>query len=141
MSFMDFFKAKKKEGVVEEFKKFPDKKELDLPPAPPPKEEMPVFPSSIGTEDDAFVAEVKAELEEKEELTTKPLFIYLDSYREIINETGMINSTFKEASNSLARVAKIKEEEDKEFNKWENQLKDIQKKLTYVDRTLFTKVK
>ena len=145
MGLKDFFKSKKKVG-------FPEKKELEIPPAPPTKEELPSFPSpeeipevkeekapSVVEKREGYAIKTQQEeLEEREDLTLrKPIFVYLDMYKEMINEIGLTLTTLKESSDSLARVAEFKEDEDKEFNKWGTQIKDIQRKLTYADKTLF----
>ena len=57
----------------------------------------------------------------------KPIFVHLDSYKELMNEITLVKNTLKESTDSLTRVAEFKEDEDKEFNKWGNQIKDIQR--------------
>ena len=146
---LDFFKQKnKKQAEIPE--------DLDVPPAPPKKEELPEFPipdevpefkeesipvkkevSPIEKFEKAVVKEQQEELNSRDLTLKKPIFVYLDSYREMINELGLIKTTLKESTDSLARVAQFKEDEDKEFNKWEGLLKDVQKKLIFADKTLF----
>ena len=147
MGFKDFFKTKKRID-------FREKNELIIPPAPSTKEELPVFPSpeevpeikevpkpKLSPLEKAEKEAVKAqeeELDEREELSLKkPIFVYLDAYKEILKEVTSINNTVKEAEDGLIRVHQFKEDEDKEFKKWESCIKDIQRKLTYADKTLF----
>ena len=81
---------------------------------------------------------VSGELEERDELKLrKPIFVYLDSYKEIMKEINVTQNTLKEGADSLSRVSDFKEDEDKEFKKWESHIKDIQRKLIYADKTLF----
>ena len=145
MRFKDFFKVKekRKEDVSREI----------IIPAAPGKEELPELPSAdeipefkeIGTELSPLeVAEKKAvdeqreELDERDELTLrKPIFVYLEQYQEMINEVSIMQNTLKEGDDSLSRISEFKEDEDKEFKKWEAQLKDMQRKLIFVDKTLF----
>jgi hypothetical protein len=80
----------------------------------------------------------REELEEREELKlTKPLFIPAESYKELLEEIGLAKSILKENEDIITRVSEFKEDEDKEFNKWESQFKDMQKKLIFIDKTLF----
>jgi len=148
MGLKDFFKPKsKKEG----------RKELLIPEAPRSKEELPTFPtpeeipeirkevvkekrgfSVLEKAESMAVNEQQEELDERDELKLKkPIFVYLDSYKEMMNELTVVQNTLKEGADSLVRVAEFKEDQDKEFNKWDAQLKDVQRKLTYVDRRLF----
>lgn len=145
MGFADFFKKKGKEETPK------PKRVVEIPPAPP-KQELPSFPSTedipdfdmisktapVEKEEESAVKAQQEELEEREELELKkPIFVYLDNYKELINELTLIKNTLKESSDSLARVDAFKEDEGKEFRKWENHIKDIQKKLIYVDKTVF----
>lgn len=151
MGFLNFLKSKKKEEEL------PEKRELEVPPAPPTKEELPEFPSveefpkakkkiekpeitPIERLEEAALEEQQEELEEREELVVKkPIFIPLENFRDIIDEIGLMNNVLKENEDTLARISEFKEDEDLEFDKWESQIKDIQKKLIYVDKTLFAK--
>ena len=153
MGFIDFLKGKKKESG------FPEKRELEIPPAPPTAEELPEFPTPEAIPKSKVIEEAaerppipivekieraavetqEGELEavEAREGVTKPIFIPLEQYKDIMDEIGLANNILKENEDILVRVGEFKEDEDKEFNKWENQIKDIQKKLIYADKTLF----
>jgi hypothetical protein len=154
MGFLDILKGKKKEEL-------PEKRELDIPAAPPTSEELPTFPSAkeakkpeiteepiikpaerpispLERMEEAAVKEQKEVLEERDELELKrPIFIPIEQFRFIVDEMGLVKNILKENEDTLARVSEFKEDEDKEFNKWESQIKDIQKKLIYADKTLF----
>ncbi len=147
MRLKDFFKAKKRT-------EFPEKKGLIIPPAPSTKEELPVFPSPEEVprikevpksglsplekaEKDAIITQ-EEELGEREELSLKkPIFVYIDAYKEMMKEVTSMSNTLKESEDGLIRVAQFKEDEDNEFKRWESHIKDIQRKLTYADKTLF----
>ena len=131
-----------------------------MPAAPPTAEELPEFPSpkeipeaeiekeaiekplpsALERFEDRAVTSQEEELEERETLSLKkPIFVTLRAYKDMIDEIGLVNSLLKEGEDTLVRVAEFKEDEDKEFNKWESQIKDMQKKFIYVDRVLFGK--
>ena len=145
MGFKDFFKVKEK-------RKEDKDREITIPTAPG-KEELPELPSAEEipefkevekklspleiVEKKAF-DEQREELDERDELTLrKPIFVYLEQYQEMINEVGIMQNTLKEGDDSLSRISEFKEDEDKEFKKWEGQLKDMQRKLIFADKTLF----
>lgn len=150
MGFLEFLKRKKKE------ERFPEKKELEIPPAPPTAEELPAFPTpeeipkpkvkeitkppipTVEKLEEGAVREEKELLEEREELALKkPIFVSLESFRDMLDEIGLVTNLLKENEDTLVRVSEFKEDEDKEFKKWESQISDIQKKLIYADKTLF----
>ena len=150
-----FFKKKKEVPRLSE-------KELDVPMPPPTAEELPspeevatikavkeavekpvkqrpIVPSVKQMEERA-VEETKEEVEERDELKlTKPIFLSLESFRDIMDEVSLTTNILKENEDILTRINEFKEVQDKQFNKWESQLKDMQKKMIYVEKTLFGK--
>ncbi len=151
---MGIFKFLKKEGKAGE--------DLEIPPAPPIKEALPTFserevkaikeaverprkkekpvapPERIIDVEEAAVASQRRLLGRREHLElTKPLFIDVNVFRNIVDEIALVQNTLKEADDSLARLDEFKEDEDKEFKRWLNDVQDVQKKLIYVDKTLF----
>ncbi|MBW2996511.1 hypothetical protein KY332_04395 [Candidatus Woesearchaeota archaeon] len=154
MGFKDLFKTRKKTVKPEAG--------LEVPPAPGSKEELPTFPSPdeipefkkqelkapelpkregpspLEREEQRAMRLGREAVEEREELKLKkPIFVYLDLYKEAIGEVNIIQNTLKEGTDSLARVSEFKEEEDKQFTKWESHIKDVQRKLIFADKTLF----
>lgn len=153
MGVLDIFKSKKK-GVPT--------KELEVPPAPPkssvpdvpvpPIEHMEVKkPKNLKLEEPAvpeieeLPEEVKKELpeepkDERGDLKLKrPIFIHLDEFKIVLEETSLIKNILKENQDSLARVSEFKEDEEKEYERWEGLLKDMHSKLIYADKILFDK--
>ncbi|MBD3249477.1 hypothetical protein GF336_05510 [Candidatus Woesearchaeota archaeon] len=145
---MDFFKKLFKGG------KKPSEKDLEIPPAPPTKEELPSFPDipkdisvpskkevpvpTVENVEDDAVKEQKKELEEREDLEVKkPIFVGIENYKNMIDEIGLMKNTLKEAEDTIVRVSEFKGDEDKAFDSWQKQIEDIQKKLIYADKTLF----
>jgi hypothetical protein len=69
--------------------------------------------------------------------TKGPFYVKVDDYRAILESTTRIRDDIKDASDLVMRMNELKNEEDKEFEKWRQQLEDIQRKLTYVDKIIF----
>ncbi len=132
-------------------KKIPGKG-LDVPPAPSTTEELPSPKevasikavekprpvSSMEQMEERAVEEQKEELEEREELKLKkPIFISAESFKAVLEDLGLAKGILKENEDIMERMAESKEYQDKEFNKWESQFKDMQKRLIFVDKALF----
>ena len=143
--------------------KFPEKKELEVPQPPPTSEELPSpeeissikeavikprpapkegiikqFPSLVEKMEKRAVEKQKEILEEREELTiTKPIFIPIKSFKDIVEEVSLISNIVKESEDTLTRTIEFKEDENKEYNRWQSAFKDIQKQLIFVDKSLF----
>ena len=151
MGVLDFLKKKKTEEK-------PWKKDLEVPVAPTSDEELPDFPSpreipevdvekvtvekspesALDRLETNAITQQQGLLDEREDLSLKkPVFVDINLYRDMVDELGLVNNILKESEDTVKRISEFKEDEDKEFKKWENQVKDIQKKLIYVDKVLF----
>ncbi len=147
MGFLQFLKTKEKEGF-----KFPSKEELDIPPAPKTgkigEESKPVFPAVAEEKEEVNPIErfekesmkiEKDELSEREDLELhKPIFVKNDLFKSMMDEIGVVGNTLKESEQIISRVGEFKSDEDKEFEKWRSQILDVQRKLIYAEKTLFS---
>jgi len=70
-------------------------------------------------------------------LDMKPLFVKSDDYKEIMKDIKGIKSKINESENILVNLNEIKAQKDKEFSKIHKQIEDIQRKLIYIDKTVF----
>jgi len=66
-----------------------------------------------------------------------PLFVKVDTYREVVDTLSVIKSKLADASHTLNELIHLKEEEDKELNAWHSDLEAIKEKLMTVDQKLF----
>jgi len=158
-----FFK-KKEENIISPFPVARETNELEIPPAPPSEEDLPEFPEipEMETEEKHKIHEIpsappkppkkslakgiekKAVKEEKEELKKieshefiKPLFVDIGSFKIIIDELGHVKNIAKESEEAISRVDDFAGDQETEFDRWQNQLSDMQKKLIFVDKTIF----
>ena len=124
---LDFLK-KKKEG--------PGSDDLDIPPAPPMKRDIQTLQEVIEEHEEVdLVPEIKHKESKVEKV--RPIFISLERFKKINEETKSMKSILNENADVLARISEFKLEEEREFNKWESAIKSIQKNLVYVDQKLF----
>lgn len=71
--------------------------------------------------------------------TNKPKFIDINDFRSILSNIGYIKGKLKESSDVLERLNDTKLEEDKAFEKWRLELEDVQRKMLFIDKSLFEK--
>lgn len=93
-------------------------------------------PIDIDKKEIQAIKESKAVLEH-EPVPLKPIYIKIEKFKEIKKSSGIIKNDIKNNEDILAKLHDIKSEKDKEFDKWSKTLDDIQKRLIYVDKTLF----
>jgi len=68
------------------------------------------------------------------------IYIRVERFRYILTGTRTIKNNLKTASQSIVRLNEIDINKDKVFEKWHNVLMDLQKKLIFIDKTLFKKI-
>ncbi len=155
MAFLKFFGRRKEAKRFD----FPSSSALEMPPRPPVTEieELPEVPEPEETlaqpqieeyeaPAEGEFAEVGEEAEQSKEVhredvievsETKPIFVKVGLYRNILNEVTLSGTVLRESESSLSRLNSVRSEEDSEFEKWRKHMNDIQRKLIYVDKILF----
>ena len=66
-----------------------------------------------------------------------PVFIKIDDYKDVIDVMELIKNKILEANGVLEKIRRLKAEEDAELELWNSNLEDIERKISYIDRTLF----
>lgn len=68
---------------------------------------------------------------------SSPIYMEIDIYRDILDEINSIKDSIRAADNALQRLSEIKDSREKELGRWHARIEDIQKKLSFIDRSLF----
>ena len=71
-------------------------------------------------------------MEEKE----PKLFIKVENYREVAELMRIIKRKIDEAKSTLEKIYAIKSEEDVKIEEWDDLLRDLEKKTSFIDETL-----
>lgn len=66
-----------------------------------------------------------------------PVFVRIEDYKEVINIMGMIKEKIEEAKETLSKINDLKNEEDAEIELWHTGLEEVERKVMFVDKTLF----
>jgi hypothetical protein len=128
----------KESKLTDEIKPIPQLKEKAVAPPPPvttKKED--VLPKSSSQSTQRIPPEKKIIKDKALPTVTGPLFVKVSDYKAILDCTNVIKSSIKEAENIILRLNELKNEQDKAFEVWRNQLEDVQRKLTYIDKSVF----
>lgn len=65
-----------------------------------------------------------------------PVFIKIEEYKEILDIVSLLKNKIGEGREIIARLNKIKEEEDNELSVWSSELDDIAGKIDAIDKSL-----
>jgi|TARA_B100001971_G_C18154917_1_gene517946 predicted nuclease with TOPRIM domain len=66
-----------------------------------------------------------------------PVYVKIDEYKDILDIVNLVKGKLNEARKTLDKINKLKNEEDSELNLWHSELDEIEKKVEYIDQTLF----
>ena len=107
-----------------------------------PRIVAPKFPPKIkpgispyGRLEEAAVREERAVL--RHEGAEGQVYIRIDRFKDILNGTKIIKNDLKTASQSIVKLNEMNVNNDKVFEKWHSVMTDLQKKLIFMDKTLF----
>jgi hypothetical protein len=67
----------------------------------------------------------------------KNVFIKIEEYNDILDLIALINEKVKEARAVLGKLNELKNQEDNELISWKNALDEVERKLKYIDQSLF----
>lgn len=67
----------------------------------------------------------------------KNVFVQIKEYNDILDIIALINEKIGEARVILGKIYDLKNQEDSELETWKNALDDVERKLKYIDQTLF----
>ena len=139
----------KPEPPMEKLKPLPEFPKKEIKPLPAPEHEekpkkLPEFPEikEPAAEEKLFeeesVYEVAKEVEElKEHVPLKPVFVEVERFKDILDDLNSTRISLKDGVEIMSKLEEIRLEKDKNFDNWKSQLEDIQRKLIFIDKTLF----
>jgi len=66
-----------------------------------------------------------------------PVFVRIEEYKDVLDIMELIKAKIGEAKQMIEQVNVLKNQEDSEIELWHNELSDIERKMEYMDKTLF----
>lgn len=67
----------------------------------------------------------------------KKVYVKVEDYKDIVDIMTLIRKKVSDARTILGGVNNLKNEEDAELEQWNSNLDEIDRKIDYLDRTLF----
>ena len=139
-----------------EFPSFPELEEKDVPfptisataiPEPmPPTQAVPEAKEAVKEEQampsDAF-PKIERRLFRQEEKKSreissrKEMYVRVDKFKADLQNIGIIRGNLRKSEEAVMKLENIKNAKDRSFDKVKSSLDDLQKKLIFVDKTLF----
>ncbi|MBI2649781.1 hypothetical protein HYX04_00540 [Candidatus Woesearchaeota archaeon] len=149
-----------KEDAMPEFPGFPEQEENPMPPIKPIKasfavpETMPSMPEQEGIAEEQPAEKEQAippdaypkiagrlfsheKMVLRERPSAKTIYVSVDNFKATLGSISMVRSDLRKSEESLVKLESIKNAKDKSFDRMKSSLDDLQRKLIFVDKTLF----
>ena len=66
-----------------------------------------------------------------------PVFVKIDDYKDVLDVVNIIKNKIVDAHKTLEKINELKNDEDSELEVWRNSLNEIERKVEFIDKTLF----
>ncbi|HLD88909.1 MAG TPA: hypothetical protein VI894_01755 [Candidatus Nanoarchaeia archaeon] len=66
-----------------------------------------------------------------------PIYVRIEDYRDVLDTVNLLKSKISDAKRILAEIQSLKNQEDTELEYWTNNIEEVERKLDFVDKTLF----
>jgi hypothetical protein len=66
-----------------------------------------------------------------------PVFVRIEEYKDVLDIMNMIRNKIEDAKETLGKINELKNEEDAELELWHTGLEEVERKVMFVDKTLF----
>ena len=66
-----------------------------------------------------------------------PVFIKIDKYRQVLDVVDVLKKQVDDIRSTLQQIKRLKTQEEEEIRIWEANIAEVEKKILFVDQTLF----
>lgn len=66
-----------------------------------------------------------------------PVYVKIDEYKEILEIMNLIKDKIYEAKGTIKKLNDIRAEEENEIDMWNGNLQEVERKVAFIDKTLF----
>jgi len=109
----------------------PEREEFDISSFPEPPRRVAITPTIMPFEP------IRRDISEERETVKEPVFVKINKYREALSSFEIVKKKLQETSNILERIRELKQKEDEEIEKWNQELASLKEKINAIEGKLF----
>ena len=68
---------------------------------------------------------------------TRPIFVKIDEYRDVLDIMNVIKKKLVEANDTLKKINELKNKEEAELDGWRQMLDEVGRKVNGIDKLIF----
>lgn len=72
-----------------------------------------------------------------EKMPEMPVFVKIEDYKDVLDVVNVIKNKIVDAKKTLEKINQLKNDEDAELEIWNNTLDEMDRKVDFIDKTLF----
>ena len=66
-----------------------------------------------------------------------PIFVKIEGYKDVLDTINAIKMKITDAKDVLSQLSDLKAQEDAEIENWKSELEDVERKMNFIDSSLF----
>ena len=66
-----------------------------------------------------------------------PIYVRIEEYRDVLDVVNMIKHKLADIRGTVEKIQELKNEEDAELDRWETALEGVERKVDFIDKSLF----
>jgi hypothetical protein len=66
-----------------------------------------------------------------------PLFVKIEEYKDVLDVVNMVKSKIADVKRTIGKINELKNEEDAELEQWHSAMDEVERKVEFIDKTLF----
>ncbi len=66
-----------------------------------------------------------------------PIFVKIEEYKDVLDTINAIKMKLTDAKDVLSQLSDLKAQEDAEIENWKSELEDVERKMNFIDSSLF----
>lgn len=70
-------------------------------------------------------------------MADKPLFVKIDEHEDLKDMIRLVKNKIVESRQTLSMINQLEQQEAAELEAWNNEIEDVEKKIQYMESTLF----
>ena len=66
-----------------------------------------------------------------------PIYVRVEEYKDVLDVINLVKNKLVDTKDLLNRINELKSKEDAELEKWHFEMDEVERKIDFIDRTLF----
>ena len=70
-------------------------------------------------------------------MTNSPVFVKIEDYQKVLDGVDVIKKQMASVRKTIDQIEKLRDQEEEELKLWTNNISEVEKEISFIDKTLF----